>query len=135
MDLGDKQTHYCVIDDQCQIVAQGALATTETGFSGLFQALAKTTVALEAGTHSPWASRHLASLGHEVIVANPRQLPLISETSPDRRQPTASLTGLPTRLNISTRVSMVNFAVFLLTTSDTRGRETIRISAASACFR
>ncbi len=47
----------------------------------------------------------------------------------------ASLTGLPTRLSISTSVSMVNFAVFLFTTSDTRGRETIRISAASACFK
>ena len=46
-----------------------------------------------------------------------------------------SLTGLPTRLSISTSVSMVNLAVFLFTTSDTRGRETIRISAASACFK
>ena len=47
----------------------------------------------------------------------------------------SSLTGFPTRLSISTSVSMVNLAVFLLTTSDTRGRETIRISAASACFK
>jgi hypothetical protein len=43
--------------------------------------------------------------------------------------------GLPTRLSISTSVSIVNLAVFLLTTSDTRGRETIKISAASACFK
>ena len=47
----------------------------------------------------------------------------------------ASLTGLPTRLSISTSVSIVNLAVFLFTTSDTRGRETIRILAASACFK
>jgi hypothetical protein len=47
----------------------------------------------------------------------------------------ASLTGLPTRLSISTSVSIVNLDVFLFTTSDTRGRETIRISAASACLR
>ena len=52
-----------------------------------------------------------------------------------RHQPITSLTGLPTRLSISTKVSMVNLTVFLFTTSDTRGRETIRISAASACFR
>ena len=37
-----------------------------------------------------------------------------------RHQPIASLTGLPTRLSISTSVSMVNLAVFLLTTSDKR---------------
>jgi transposase len=35
-------------------------------------------VVMEAGTHSPWASRLLAELGHEVVVANPRQLGLIS---------------------------------------------------------
>ena len=33
---------------------------------------------------------------------------------------------------ISTKVSMVNLAVFLFTTSEMRGRETIKISAASA---
>jgi len=47
----------------------------------------------------------------------------------------ASLTGFPTRLSISTSVSIVNLAVFLFTTSETRGRETIRISAAWACFK
>ena len=32
---------------------------------------------LEAGTHSPWLSRLLEQLGHEVLVANPRKLRLI----------------------------------------------------------
>jgi hypothetical protein len=40
---------------------------------------------------------------------------------------TAGRTGLPIRLSISTSVSMVNFAVFLFITSETRGRDTIRI--------
>jgi len=31
-------------------------------------------IALEAGTHSPWVSRLLESLGHEVPVANPRKI-------------------------------------------------------------
>ena len=34
-------------------------------------------VAIEAGTHSRWASRLLEQLGHEVLVANPRKLRLI----------------------------------------------------------
>jgi transposase len=38
-------------------------------------------IALEVGTHSPWVSRLFSSLGHEVIVANPRQLRLITESS------------------------------------------------------
>ena len=36
------------------------------------------TVALEAGTHSPWVSRYLTGLGAVVLVANPRKLHAIS---------------------------------------------------------
>jgi len=36
-------------------------------------------IALEAGTHSPWVSRLLEDLGHQVWVANPRKLRLIYE--------------------------------------------------------
>jgi transposase len=38
-------------------------------------------VAIEVGTHSPWVSRLLKSFGHEVIVANARQVQLISKSS------------------------------------------------------
>jgi transposase len=34
-------------------------------------------VAIEAGTHSPWASRVLEECGHQVLVANPRKTRLI----------------------------------------------------------
>jgi transposase len=34
-------------------------------------------IAIEAGTHSPWASRVLEECGHEVLVANSRKLSLI----------------------------------------------------------
>jgi transposase len=34
-------------------------------------------IAIEAGTHSPWASRVLKECGHEVLVANARKLRLI----------------------------------------------------------
>jgi transposase len=34
-------------------------------------------IAIEAGTHSPWASRVLEECGHEVLVANARKLRLI----------------------------------------------------------
>jgi transposase len=38
------------------------------------------TVALEAGTHSPWISRYLTELGAKVFVANPRKLHAISRS-------------------------------------------------------
>ena len=34
-----------------------------------------------SGTHSPWVSRCLAGMGHEVIVANPRNVKLITQSS------------------------------------------------------
>ncbi len=37
-----------------------------------FGALEPCLIALEVGTHSPWVSRLLSRLGHEVIVANAR---------------------------------------------------------------
>jgi transposase len=37
-------------------------------------------IALEIGTHSPWISRLLNELGHEVIVANARKVRLIGES-------------------------------------------------------
>jgi transposase len=37
-------------------------------------------VALEVGTHSTWVSRLLAGNGHEVIVANPHKVKLITQS-------------------------------------------------------
>ena len=44
-------------------------------------------IAIEVGTHSPWVSRLLQGMGNEVIVANARQVKLISNSSrkDDRR--------------------------------------------------
>jgi len=38
-------------------------------------------VALETGLHSPWVSRQLAELGHEVIEAHAQNVRLIGESS------------------------------------------------------
>jgi transposase len=45
-----------------------------------FGSLGRVRIAMEVGMHSPWVSRLLRSLGHEVIVANPRQVKLITES-------------------------------------------------------
>jgi transposase len=41
--------------------------------------IGKTVMAIEAGTHSPWISRLLSACGHEVIVANPVKVALITQ--------------------------------------------------------
>ena len=81
LDLGDRSTRYCVLDEQGEVIKEGSLATTKKGLNQAFGSLPRSRVALEVGTHSPWVSRQLAEFGHEVIVANARRLRLITESS------------------------------------------------------
>ena len=77
VDLGDQYSEVCVLDAAGEIEKRQRIATTSQAVQRAFAALPKARVVLEAGTHSPWLSRLLETLGHEVIVANPRQVPII----------------------------------------------------------
>src|ERR1041385_1902690 len=74
LDLGDRQHHVCVLDAAGQIVREGSLLNTRPVLAKLLTEYPRATVALEAGTHSPWISRFLTECGATVIVANPRKL-------------------------------------------------------------
>jgi transposase len=78
LDLGDRQHHVCVLDATGQIVREGALPNTRPALMQLLSEFPRATVALEAGTHSPWISRFLTERGAKVLVANPRKLHAIS---------------------------------------------------------
>lgn len=80
LDLGDRSTHYCILDEQGEILKQGSVPTTSAGLRGLLEKLPASRVALEVGTHSPWVSRQTAAMGHEVIVANPRNVAWITQS-------------------------------------------------------
>jgi transposase len=81
MDLGDRTSRYCMLDGNGEVVEERSLATTRKGMTQIFGGLRRCRIAIEVGTHSPWVSRLLKSLGHEVIVANARQVKLISSSS------------------------------------------------------
>src|SRR5690348_3833146 len=81
MDLGDKTSRYCVLDQENAVVKEGVVSTTKGGMWQEFGSIARCRIAIEVGTHSPWVDRLLKSFGHEVIVANPRQLQLITQSS------------------------------------------------------
>jgi transposase len=82
MDLGDKASRYCVLDGrEGQVQCEGSVATNKTAMVRKFAGLRRCRVAMEVGTHSPWLSRLLTKLGFEVIVANARQVQLISASS------------------------------------------------------
>jgi transposase len=79
LDLGDCFTQLCALDARGQIRATARLRTTPAALERQFAALPRCRIVLEVGTHSPWVSRLLQRLGHEVLVANARQLRLIRE--------------------------------------------------------
>jgi transposase len=78
LDLGDKYSYLCLIDTQSgEVMEEGRLRTTPEAFRRRFASEGPLRIAIEAGTHSPWASRVLEECGHEVLVANARKLRLI----------------------------------------------------------
>jgi transposase len=81
IDIGDRFSRYCIVSSRGATLIEGKLATKREELSVTFKGFAKTTaMAMEAGTHSPWISRYLESLGFDPIVGNPRRLALISQT-------------------------------------------------------
>src|SRR5579864_4727884 len=81
LDLGDRTSHYCILDESGNVIWEGNLPTTLNGFRQAFSRIPRCRMALETGTHSPWVSRQLARMGHEVIVAHARNVRLIGESS------------------------------------------------------
>jgi len=77
LDVGDRFTQVCVLDEAGEVIEEARLPTRQESLAHRFAGAESMRLVLEAGTHSPWVSRLLAELGHEVIVANPRKLRLI----------------------------------------------------------
>ena len=71
LDLGDKFSCVCELDAGAVVPRRDKIPTTPAGIEAYFGIRDPFRVVLEVGTHSPWVSRLLAQLGHEVIVANP----------------------------------------------------------------
>ena len=80
IDLGDVWSHYCTLNQDGEVVDRGRFRTTAKAIEKWFKDLPPTRVAMEAGVHSIWISEQLQELGHEVIVANVRELRAISHS-------------------------------------------------------
>ena len=78
LDVGDRTTHFCVLRDRV-VVHRGSTKTSREGLDQALGEFAGARVVLEAGSQSPWMSRHLKALGFAVHVADPRRVQLISK--------------------------------------------------------
>src|ERR1700739_897677 len=80
IDLGDVWSHYCTLNEDGEVVDRGRFRTNPSSVDKWFTDLPRGRIAMEAGTHSISSSEQLQELGHEVIVANVRELRAISHS-------------------------------------------------------
>ena len=81
LDLGDRWSFYCVLDEAGKIILEQKVPTTAEGMKQTFARIPRSLMALETGTHSPWVSRLLTELGHEVLVAHAQKVELITKSN------------------------------------------------------
>jgi transposase len=77
LDLGDRFSSYCILDEVGKILREQKVPTTPEEMKQTFGRMVRSRIAMETGTHSPWVSRLLTGLGHEVIVAHAQRVRLI----------------------------------------------------------
>jgi transposase len=81
LDLGDRWSFYCVLDEAGEVLLEQKVATTPEAMKQTFEKIPRSLIALETGTHSPWVSRLLRELGHQVLVAHAQKVQLISKSN------------------------------------------------------
>src|SRR6266699_1532446 len=81
VDLGDRWSFYCVLDEAGKILLEQKVATTPEALKQAFAKIPRSLIALETGTHSPWVSRLLTELGYKVIVAHAQKVQLITKSN------------------------------------------------------
>ncbi len=81
IDLGDRFSHYSLLHQNGEVVEEGRIHTTPEALTKHFAGREAARFAIEADTHSGWVSRLLQGFGHEVLVANPREIPGITHSN------------------------------------------------------
>jgi transposase len=80
IDLGDKMSRYLILNEEGLAVEEGSFRNQAESIAKHFGNRGRARVAMEVGTQSAWIAREFAKLGHEVIVANARELKWITSS-------------------------------------------------------
>ena len=88
LDLHKRESQLCIGHEDGS-VDERRIATSRERFTAVLGGRPRARILLEASTESEWVARHLESLGHEVIVADPNFAPMYAtrarRTKTDRR--------------------------------------------------
>jgi len=80
-DVHQKYTSICILEESGEVTETSRIRTSRPSLTKFFGSRDPMRVVLEAGGSSPWVSRFLEELGHEVIVCSPRRVRLIAEST------------------------------------------------------
>ena len=86
IDLGDKNSDFCVLNQEGEVHERFRLRMKGGDFQGYFVSIPPSRVALESGGQSRWVAEIIEQCGHEVYVANTRKVPYIT-ASDDKDDP------------------------------------------------
>lgn len=88
LDLHKRESQLCIGRDDGSM-EECRITTSRDRFTAVLGSRSPARILLEASTESEWVARHLESLGHEVIVADPNFAPMYAtrsrRTKTDRR--------------------------------------------------
>ena len=79
IDLHAEYSQICILDEDGEVMETSRVGTSVKALERFF-GRDRLRVVMEAGGSSPWVSRLLESLGHEVVVCSPRRVRLIAES-------------------------------------------------------
>jgi transposase len=80
LDLHKRESQLCILTSDGELIER-RIATTRERFTAVLGGRPRARLLLEASTESEWVARHLESLGHEVIVADPGFAPMYATRS------------------------------------------------------
>ena len=81
IDLHLKTSYVCFLNDAGEKTCEMTIPTTKSALKRHFETLEPARIIIEAGSYSLWVNRLLSSFDHKVIVANPRKVRLIAEST------------------------------------------------------
>src|SRR5881628_3177212 len=88
LDLHKRESQLCLCAEDGTITER-RIVTSRERFTAVLGSRPRAKILLEASTESEWVARHLESLGHEVLVADPNYAPMYAtrsrRTKTDRR--------------------------------------------------
>ncbi|MBA2705357.1 MAG: hypothetical protein H0U60_16075, partial [Blastocatellia bacterium] len=79
-DLGKVNSQLCIITATGELIER-RISTSRESLTKLLGSRPPAQILIEAATESEWVARHLESLGHKVVVADPNFAPMYATRS------------------------------------------------------